>query len=237
MNDRQLDTEKRIPVKVFIFFALYILVFPAIPFIAAGTWRWPVGWWYYGASVAATVISRLIVAFINPDQLRERGTGGSAENVKSWDRLLSNLVGLSLPTLTLVIVGLDRRWFWSPPLPGWVAPLAFAGLLVGYALATWAFIANRFFSGYVRIQEERGHEVVSAGPYGLVRHPGYLGGLLSIMATPALLGSLWGYIPVLFYCAAIVTRTALEDITLQDELEGYKEYARRTRFRLIPGLW
>jgi protein-S-isoprenylcysteine O-methyltransferase Ste14 len=216
---------------------MYILLFPAVIFLAGGTLRWPMGWWYYGLSVTATIISRLIVARVNPDQLRERGTSMSAENAKSWDRTLSMLVGLVIPVVVLIVVGLDHRWSWSPVLPTWVPPFGIILIILGYALATWAFVVNQFFSAVVRIQTDRGHHVVSDGPYGLVRHPGYLGGLISIIATPLLLGSLWGLVPVAIYIVILVTRTALEDRTLQDELPGYREYSQRTRFRLLPGVW
>jgi protein-S-isoprenylcysteine O-methyltransferase Ste14 len=229
--------EKKIPLSIYIFFFSYIIVFPAIPFIAAGTFSWPAAWWYYGVSVAATVVSRLIVLNVNPDQLRERGISTKAENVMPWDRVLSNLVGLILPVITLVVIGLDHRWSWSPALPSWLAPGGFIVLLVGYALATWAFVVNRFFSGVVRIQDDRGHEVVTGGPYRFVRHPGYLGGLLSILATPLLLGSVWGFIPVVVYLAALITRTELEDRTLKELLPGYREYRKQTRFKLLPGIW
>jgi protein-S-isoprenylcysteine O-methyltransferase Ste14 len=231
------QSKKKIPASTWIFFIVYLILFPAIPFFSAGTFLWPAAWWYYGASVAATTISRLIVARVNPDQLRERGTSLSADNVMPWDRWLSNLVGMTLPVVTLIVVGLDHRWAWSPALPDWVATLSFILLLSGYALATWAFVANRFFSGVVRIQEDRGHEVVTSGPYRYVRHPGYLGGLLSLVATPPLLGSLWGFIPAIFYLLVIIIRTRLEDQMLQEHLQGYEIYTLQTRYRLLPGIW
>jgi protein-S-isoprenylcysteine O-methyltransferase Ste14 len=89
----------------------------------------------------------------------------------------------------------------------------------------------------VRIQKERGHTVVTDGPYRLVRHPGYVGSILSLMAAPFLLGSRWALIPAVLGVAGYVVRTALEDRTLQDELPGYREYTQRTRWRLLPGVW
>ncbi len=239
MDTETKSTEPKtsVPVTMYLFFGLYTLLFPGIIFLVAGSFRWPMGWWYYGASVLVTIISRLIVARINPDQLRERGTSQSAENTKEWDRTLSKLVGLVLPVIALIVCGLDRRWSWSPALPVWLSIAALIMLLLGYALATWAFVENKFFSGVVRIQTDRGHHVISTGPYAFVRHPGYLGGLISILATPFLLGTLWGLLPVAVYIVAMVLRTSLEDQTLQDELDGYQEYSQRTRYRLIPGVW
>jgi protein-S-isoprenylcysteine O-methyltransferase Ste14 len=110
-------------------------------------------------------------------------------------------------------------------------------LLAAYAFTTWAFVVNRFFSGVVRIQEDRGHEVVNEGPYRMVRHPGYLGALLSLSAAALLLGSLWALVPVFFYVVVVVIRTELEDRTLKEQLPGYRIYAEQTRYKLVPGIW
>jgi protein-S-isoprenylcysteine O-methyltransferase Ste14 len=205
--------------------------------VVAGTFRWPAAWWYYGAAVLATVVSRLLVLRINPDQLRERGSSLGAENTEDWDRLLSPLVGLIIPVITLIIAGLDRRWSWSPAFPDWVLVVSLLVLLAAYAFTTWAFVVNRFFSGVVRIQEDRGHEVVNEGPYRIVRHPGYLGALVSLSAAALLLGSLWALVPVFFYVVVVVIRTELEDRTLKEQLPGYRIYAEQTRYKLVPGIW
>ena len=96
---------------------------------------------------------------------------------------------------------------------------------------------NPFFEKTVRIQSDRGHRVVDIGPYRLVRHPGYLGFFGWILSTPLLLGSWWAFVPALLSIAGIVVRTALEDRTLKAELPGYADYAKRTRYRLVPGIW
>jgi protein-S-isoprenylcysteine O-methyltransferase Ste14 len=98
-------------------------------------------------------------------------------------------------------------------------------------------IENRFFSGMVRLQTDRGHQVVSSGPYQWVRHPGYAGVLLVYLATPVFLDTSWAFLPTGFTMILFVIRTALEDRFLQDELEGYRDYARRVRYRLLPGIW
>ena len=89
----------------------------------------------------------------------------------------------------------------------------------------------------VRIQTDRGHKVVSSGPYRWMRHPGYAGALLTYLATPFWLDSRWTFLPVIFIAIVLGIRTSLEDKTLQAELEGYREYARRVRYRLLPGIW
>ena len=111
-------------------------------------------------------------------------------------------------------------------------------ILIGYVIGSWALMENRFFSGTVRIQKERGQHVVSTGPYAWVRHPGYAGALLTYFVTPLLLDSPWTFAPVAFITVVLIVRTALEDLTLHEELPGYKEYAtQKTRYRLLPGIW
>jgi len=109
--------------------------------------------------------------------------------------------------------------------------------VAGYALGSYALIENAYFSGVVRIQADRGQHVVSSGPYRWLRHPGYAGTLLAYLATPFLLDSAWALLPALFLAAVLILRTRLEDQTLQAELDGYRDYAQRVRYRLLPGVW
>jgi protein-S-isoprenylcysteine O-methyltransferase Ste14 len=133
--------------------------------------------------------------------------------------------------------GLDERHGWSVgiALAGQIAAGVVMGL--GYALVVWATAANRFFSLIVRIQAERGHAVATGGPYRWVRHPAYVGGILIDLAGPILLGSWWALVPGILCGLLMILRTALEDRTLQAELAGYREYAGRVRYRLLPGVW
>jgi protein-S-isoprenylcysteine O-methyltransferase Ste14 len=108
---------------------------------------------------------------------------------------------------------------------------------VGYALFLWAMASNAFFAEGVRIQTDRGHTVSTGGPYRYVRHPAYTGAIISLVAAPLLLGSPWALIPAVAAAALYVARTYMEDKTLMEELPGYKEYARQTRYRLLPGVW
>ena len=218
-------------------FAVYALLLPLVLFVAAGRLDWPAAWACVGLHLAFTLGSRLLALRLNPSVLAERARFLEARNAKGWDRWLVALVALLGPLLTWTVAGLDRRFAWSPPVAPALRWLALVAVALGYALGTWAMVANAFFSAVVRIQEERGHAVVSEGPYRVVRHPAYAGGLVACLATPVLLGSLWALLPVAIMLAGIFVRTALEDRTLREELPGYAEYARRTRYRLLPGLW
>ena len=226
-----------ITIRMFVVFGLYVLLFACLPLIIYGRSDWWQAWVFAAMTILSALISRLLVARKNPDLLAERGRYASVPEAKDWDKKLSPLVGLVGPLLSLVVCGLDRRYGWSPLIPLWLMLAALLALFGAHVLAGWSLVVNRFFSGMARIQAERGQVVVDSGPYRIVRHPGYAGGGLAFLATPVLLGSLWGLIPALGTLALIVVRTSLEDRMLQDELPGYRGYAARTRYRLIPGIW
>ena len=206
-------------------------------FAAAGTLAWPMAWVYVVITVVMTAGSRLLLLRRSPDLVAERASSAEKHDAKAWDRVLMPVVAIYGPLLTLVIAGLNRRFGWTPELPLWVQIAGVILLVSATAFSTWALLVNRFFSGVVRIQRDRGHTVVSDGPYRWIRHPGYVGGVVGDVAIPLLLGSAWALIPGLLTVGAVVVRTALEDRTLQAELPGYAEYARRTRYRLLPGVW
>lgn len=213
-----------------------VLLVPVLLFAAAGTVSWPMAWAYVALSTAGTGVAHFLVAWLSPDTLRERARGFNAEGVQPWDRLLLPVVIWS-SVLILVVAGLDHRFGWSPLTSvGWQAA-AFVPAAAGYTLTSWAMAENRFFSGTVRIQSDRGHAVVSSGPYRLVRHPGYAGSVLATICVPVILGSLWAFAPAGVAVAALVARTALEDRMLQEELPGYDAFASRTRWRLVPRIW
>jgi protein-S-isoprenylcysteine O-methyltransferase Ste14 len=169
--------------------------------------------WIYGfIGVFGFVISRWLAARRHPDLLAERARFLDHEDAKSWDKIMSPLVGLGGGLIPLV-AGLDALYSWSPPFSLMAQVLAFIALLAGYALGAYALMENRFFSGMVRIQSERGHEVVSSGPYAWVRHPGYAGAIVNYLATPIFLDSSWALLPALFLTIVLIIRTSLEDKT------------------------
>ena len=199
-------------------------------------WFWWEAWAYAIIYILGFAISRMLAARRHPDLIAERVRGVRHESEKPWDRLLVPLVGLTFGFL-LLVAGLDDLFNWSPPFNLPTKILSLIIIVAGNVLASYALIENRFFSLIVRIQTERGHQVVMSGPYRWIRHPGYAGALLIYLATPFLLDSRSAFIPVVFLYVVFVIRTALEDRVLQDELAGYGEYARRIRYRLLPGVW
>jgi len=217
-----------------------ILTYLLIPLIlfACG---WDLGWWqawvFSLLIVASSVVGRIWAERRHPGLLAERAKFDKAPDVKPWDKVLAPLMAVSLSFPLVIVAGLDHRWGWSPPFSRWLNLLGLILIGLGYAFAVWALVENRFFSGVVRIQTDRGHMVCDTGPYRIVRHPGYAGNILPLPGIVLALGSVWTLIPVTAALIIIVTRTALEDQTLQDELPGYRDYARRVRYRLIPGIY
>ena len=210
------------------------LMMAAILFIAAGRLDWVMGWVYIGVFVLVAVVTPLIS---DPELLIEE-RGRAKEGTKGWDRVIVGLYGLVSPALgTPVVAALDLRFEWVPEIPLALQIGALVVYVVGWAVHLWAMASNKFFSRSVCIQEDRGQTVITGGPYRYVRHPGYVGGILSQVAAPITLGSLWALIPGGLGALLLIIRTALEDRTLQNELDGYKEYAAQVRYRLLPGVW
>ncbi|HDQ71671.1 MAG TPA: isoprenylcysteine carboxylmethyltransferase family protein [Chloroflexi bacterium] len=231
-NNKRKTFSRRVIVQM----VFFVVIIPFLPLLIAWRWRWWEAWTYALVCILGFVISRALAARRSPDLLAERARFTRHENAEPWDRLLAPLVGLGGGLIPLV-AGLDARFDWSPTFSLPIKLAALSVILAGYGLGSYALIENRYFSGMVRIQADRGHRVVSSGPYRWVRHPGYAGALLAYLATPFFLDTLWAFLPVLCLTMVLVIRTAREDQTLRDKLQGYRDYAKRVRYRLLPGVW
>jgi len=223
-------------VRVLLWAFLFVVVAPFLPLLISGRWGWWEAWVYAIVCILGFAISRALAGRRHPGLLAERGRMLRHDDAKPWDKTLAPLVGLGGALLPLV-AGLDARFGWSA---GFSLPVELAALILiigGYALSSYALVENAFFSGMVRIQTDRGHRVISSGPYRWLRHPGYAGALLAYVATPLFLDSAWTFLPAALLTAVLVIRTGLEDRTLQAELDGYRAYAGRVQYRLLPGVW
>ena len=229
--------QRRRLVRALIGFTLYLFFVPALLFVAAGTPNWPMAWVYTFLLLIATIGSRLIVWKRNPDTLRERARFTASEGTKAWDRFLVSIVGLYGPMATMIVAGLDHRYGWSMDIPRPGQYLAALVVAVGYGLAMWAMVVNRYFSAVARIQKDRQQVVVITGPYRIVRHPAYAGGLIAALALPFMLEAIWALLPALIMVIALIVRAELEDRMLREELDGYETFTRVTTYRLFPGLW
>lgn len=213
---------------------LLVLVQAVLLFVSAGTLYWPAAWLYLGLYLLMLVAASLVMIPLRREVIEERSKGTAGG--KTWDLWITRL--MAIPSLGLLVVaGLDQRFQWSAPMPGWIKLLGAILFIAGYVLVLWAMYANKYFSQVVRIQTERGHQAVTEGPYRLVRHPGYLGMTISFLGAVLILDSWYGLICLALYLILILLRTRLEDRTLLQELPGYAEYVLQTRFRLVPGIW
>jgi protein-S-isoprenylcysteine O-methyltransferase Ste14 len=214
--------------------AAYFFVVGSALFLAAGRLDWPDAWIYLVAHFLLAAAGQAWLIRLDPDLVEERGRWGA--NTKAWDRWIVS-ANLVLTLALLIVSGLDAGRFGWSSVPWPVRLAALLGFLPGFSLPILASRANTYLASTVRIQEERGHRVVSAGPYGTIRHPMYAGMILFDLCLPLLLGSWWGLAVSGVMITLVVVRTALEDRTLRSELPGYADYARRVRFRLVPGIW
>lgn len=212
---------------------LGVLVTAALLFIPAGRLDWVMGWVYVGSQVIIAVFTAVAV---DPGLIAERSQRKHA-NQKSWDRVVFSLYGTVVGAVIPVLAGLDVRFGWQPEIPVWGQIAGLAAYILGWGVHLWAMVVNKYFAEVVRIQQDRGQQVVDAGPYRYVRHPGYVGGIVMTVSTPIMLGSVWSLIAGCVGGMLLVIRTVLEDKVLHEELAGYLEYAQRVPYRLVPGGW
>jgi protein-S-isoprenylcysteine O-methyltransferase Ste14 len=215
-----------------------LAVFISAPlFLGAGTLDWGWAWLYAVVTLIGWIALSVVLARVNPELLNVRGQRTKAlVGTKRWDWIIMTVYALLL-LVTPFVAGLDYGNGWSAATPDALKWLGLAALAFGFGPLTWSMAVNRNFEGTVRIQSNRGHNVITSGPYRYVRHPGYVGVILHFIAVPLSLGMLWAWIPALLGVGLYVIRTALEDRTLQAELPGYADFARQTRYRLLPGVW
>ena len=228
--------ESLLTVRTFIMVSIFIVLAPLLPLIISRRWYWWEAWLYAFINILGFVISRTIASRKNPGLLKERSEYFQHENTQSWDKVLSPISGLG-GILIVILAGLDSLYGWSPSYGVLLKISAFVIFVLGFILGSYALISNRFFSGTVRLQADRGHHVISSGPYSWIRHPGYAGALLTYLVTPIILDSYWIFLPAILISITLLFRTALEDRFLKDNLAGYKEYSQRVRFRLVPLVW
>jgi protein-S-isoprenylcysteine O-methyltransferase Ste14 len=230
------DSNNLLSLRAVIQLLVVVVLIPFLPLLISRHWGWWEAWVYAAIAILGFLVSRLLIASRHPDLIQERSRFMQHENTASWDNLLAPLLSFG-GILVMLVTGFDALFGWSPGFGLKWEILSLLLILAGYGLSSYALVENRFFSGTVRIQRERGHNVISSGPYRWVRHPGYAGGLATYLATPFFLDSLWAILPALFLVTILFIRTNLEDRFLQEELDGYREYAKRVRYRLIPGIW
>lgn len=215
---------------------LWLAAMGAILFVAAGDWGWPPAWVFLAELGVTSFAVNLWLLRHDPALLESRLSAPVRRDQMPWDRFFI-LAMIVVFIGWMVLIGLDaRRFGWSHvPLGG--QALGAVLIALGMLVVWQAFRFNTFAAPQVRVQAGRAHHVVTAGPYRIVRHPMYAGSILWLLGTPLLLGSWWGVVAVPLLVAGLAPRAVGEERMLRRELSGYDEYAKRVRFRLIPGIW
>jgi protein-S-isoprenylcysteine O-methyltransferase Ste14 len=210
---------------------IYVCTEALLLFIAAGTLQWFAAWLYFLLRIGSMAVASFFVIRKNADIINKRGE--KHEDTKPWDKAFGMVYILTILAFPIV-AGLDFRYGWSDMALMWQI-VGLIGAIPALILPYWAMSANQHLYTTVRLVE--GHQVMKTGPYHYIRHPMYTGAILFSICSPLLLGSWWALIPGGIAALAMFVRTILEDRTLQAELPGYADFAKETRYRLVPGIW
>ena len=233
-RDDQPQSVKRTVRRGLLAFGAYMLVLAVVMFWPAGGLGWVRGWAFLGTFFAVNVATVVYLWRTNPEIVVARSA--THRGTRLWDRVLFFLLNLLVLALFPVAALDNARFHWST-VPLWLTAVGYVLFLLSMAGIVWVLRVNKFAEMRVRIQAERGQTVVDTGPYAVVRHPFYVLACPLFVSMPLAVGSFWALIPATLAVALLVVRTALEDRMLQRELDGYKDYAARVRYRLVPGVW
>ncbi|HET6976720.1 MAG TPA: isoprenylcysteine carboxylmethyltransferase family protein [Pyrinomonadaceae bacterium] len=229
-----MTTDVPFPVSKLVWSVVYLAFFPVILFAFAGDWRWSEGWLFSIIFLLMCFSTLIYLYFYDPELLKERYGSPIQPTQKSWDKVLLSLFFVDF-LVWFAIMPLDaRRFRWSPVFPFWLKATGTVLLIIAIALIFEALRENTFAAPVVKMQKERGQKVISNGLYGVVRHPMYAGALLLFVAGPLLLGSGFGLIMALILIVTIAVRSIGEESMLKQELEGYSDYMKKVKWRMIP---
>ncbi|PIQ25982.1 isoprenylcysteine carboxylmethyltransferase family protein [bacterium (Candidatus Blackallbacteria) CG17_big_fil_post_rev_8_21_14_2_50_48_46] len=213
---------------------LGLIFFSAFIFLGAGKlWYWQ-GFLYLVAALIGTTFNHLLLpkgSTLTEERMK------TAQNGLDWDKKILGLTFI-LSLVTFFVAGLDSgRFHWTGKVPLSLTVIGVLLLLTGQLIFAFAKRENAFFSSTVRLQTEIGHQVCASGLYRVVRHPGYLGLILANLGFPLIMNAYTAFLPTLLGIALILLRTQLEDRFLNENLEGYRAYAQKTPYRLIPWVY
>jgi protein-S-isoprenylcysteine O-methyltransferase Ste14 len=214
---------------------VWLVIFAVLLFVPAGTWHWPGAWVFLGFMLASGLLFGGWLAKSRPELLAERMRSPIQPDQPAADKKIIFAFGTAI-LIWLVSMGLDER-FHPSRMPVALQALGLALLIASSFFIMWVFRENAFAAAVVKVQSERGHHVISSGPYAFVRHPMYAGAVLFLAGIALLLGSWWGLIMSPVFAVIFGIRTGIEEKTLTTGLPGYADYQARVRYRLVPGVW
>jgi protein-S-isoprenylcysteine O-methyltransferase Ste14 len=210
----------------------WILILGVIMFGTAGI-GWLRGWIFFLVFWIYTIVSAIYLWRVNPEIYVARSK--IHKGTKPLDKVFMVLLLASLIAI-FVVAALDTRYAWSA-VANTLVVLGYVLFTLGFAMSIWVYAVNKFAEPSIRIQTDRGHQMVNTGPYAIVRHPLYTASIILFVGMALAMGSYWALVPVTVGVAVLIVRTFFEDRVLQIELSGYREYTSQVRSRLIPGLW
>ena len=214
---------------------IWIVAMGALLFAPAGTLHWPAAWVFLATTAIFGVAGGLWLAKTDPALLAERMHPMMQNDQPAADKKFMVVFGFAA-LMWFVVIGLDARYRASH-VPFALQALGFLMLVLSAGFIMWVMRENSFAVPVVKLQTERGHRVISTGPYAFVRHPMYSGTVLFFIGAPLLLGSWWGVAIAPLFAVLFAIRSGIEEQTLIKGLPDYADYTERVRYRLIPGLW
>ena len=213
----------------------WIIITGLVFFLASGEIKDLRFWIYIGVYITGGLTTGILLLRKSPKLLNDRGK--MQEGTKQIDKYIILTYFLFAIIVTPLFAGIDKRFSLSDEMPFYYLYVAIILYIISVIFSIWPMLHNPFFEGTVRIQKDKNHNVINTGPYKIVRHPGYLGMLSGSISLPLAMGSVLAFIPLLIMILLIFTRTYYEDTTLQKELNGYSEYCKDVKYRLLPFIW
>jgi len=213
-----------------------MVIIPPLILLISWDFSWVEGWIVCLWFLLQGLLVGSYLYFKNPELLKERLSKNGSLNQQKWDKLFVVFYAI-LSLFWLIIPSLDRRFRWSPEFPYYITGIGFLFLLIATIITFNSIVENSFASIMVRIQDDRKQHVISTGFYSIIRHPMYFGAMFSYIGIPILLNSIWGFIFGLIVSLMFVARIFGEEKMLENELDGYKEYENKVKYRLIPFVW
>lgn len=233
-----IDYQVKSPARIWLSLIIRMSLFTIAIIWPAGTWRWWEAWVLVSIWTGYAIVMTHYLLRHDPALLAERlRLLPFHKEQKNWDKVIMLLFFVAGVAI-YIVPGFDvMRYSWSEPLPLWMRIVALLAHLPCMVFLGWVMRVNTYLAQVVRIDKARGHKVITTGPYSWVRHPMYSAVIILLFATPVALGSRYTLVPAIFLIMLLIIRTILEDRTLHNELEGYPEYAEKTRYRLVPWIW